>query len=77
MKTSVHVVSIHVSRPVLIPNTSYLLNLQPLEDDQRTDAAWLKSALKEITSKLKDADKKMLALKNSIDVARVSNGCTC
>jgi len=45
---------------------------QPLEEDQKTDTTWLKSALKEIISRLKESDKKMHALKNSIDEARVS-----
>lgn len=46
--------------------------MQPLEEDQKTDTNWLKSALKEISAKLKEADKKMHVLKNSIDDARVS-----
>lgn len=53
-------------------SASLCMLLQPLEaGDARTDHNWVKSALKEINSQLKDSEKKMLALKNSIDDARV------
>ena len=50
---------------------NYTLLAQPLEDCQRTDTAWLKSTLREINHQLKDTDKKLLALKSSIDEAKV------
>ena len=45
---------------------------QPLDEGQRTDTAWLKSTLREINHKIKDADKKLLALKGNIDDAKVN-----
>ena len=46
---------------------------QPLDEGQRTDTAWLKSTLREINHKIKDTDKKLLALKSNIDEAKVSS----
>ncbi|KAH3864467.1 hypothetical protein DPMN_027485, partial [Dreissena polymorpha] len=47
-----------------------LMQMKPLSDGEQTDGAWLVGAHKEVTQRLKEADKKMLALKNSIDDAR-------
>ncbi|WAQ96320.1 SMG1-like protein [Mya arenaria] len=47
-----------------------LVQIMPLGEGQRTDTGWMKAALSEVNTQLQDADKKMLALKNSIDDAR-------
>ena len=52
--------------------TKCMILFQPLEEGQRTDTAWLKSTLREINHRIKDTDKKLLAMKTSIDEAKVN-----